>query len=75
MSVFYCPNCNKEHDVGNYPDHMTDLGPSGTFEFDCDCGATFDCQVDWSPDIYVDDASVVMRIPEETTLNPQSKES
>jgi len=51
MSDFNCPACNLAFYIGEYPDHLTDMGPNNTFEFDCDCGAVFTCDVDWDPTI------------------------
>lgn len=53
MSTFECPHCKKDHYIGDYPDHLTDLGPSGRFEFDCECGAVFEILVEWDPVLYV----------------------
>lgn len=53
MSTFTCPHCKAEHDIGDYPDHLTDLGADGACDFRCTCGAEFACQVDWEPVIRV----------------------
>ena len=51
---FHCPNCNKEYDSGNYPDHWRDIPQGGTFDFYCAvCDVTFDVEVDWVPEFYV----------------------
>lgn len=51
MSLFECPHCKKEHDINDYPDHLTDMR-GNNFEFECSCGATFECGVDWEPDVF-----------------------
>lgn len=59
MSLFECPACQRSYDISDYPDHITDMRGDG-FEFICEgtskddkgCGATFQCQVDWSPHVY-----------------------
>jgi transcription elongation factor Elf1 len=59
MSTFECPHCQKEYDIGGYPDHLTDMR-GNRFTFECECGAEFECAVDWEPDIY----------PDKSTLKP-----
>lgn len=59
MSIFQCPGCNRQYDVNDSPDHLNEMTGS-RFEFQCSgvaegddgCGATFECEVDWSPHIY-----------------------
>lgn len=54
-----CPNCNGDFDSGRYPDHWRE---GRQFNFECDhCGATFDVDVDWSPQFYVRSDSVRVR--------------
>lgn len=44
-----CPACGYEHDMGEYPDYLTDMR-NNRFEFKCDgCGVLLDVQVDWEP--------------------------
>lgn len=52
-----CPNCKAEHDAGQYPDHWSD---GRRFTFECDCGASFEIDVDWSPTFYVMPSTVVV---------------
>lgn len=52
MSTFDCPHCEAEHDISNTPDYFYDM-KNNRFTFECDCGATYECHVDWEPEIYV----------------------
>lgn len=48
-----CPACGQEHEV------HSDYYESGTrFEFECDCGATFDVEVEFLPVFYIDGTTV-----------------
>lgn len=51
MSIFYCPHCEKEHDIGDTPDHIRETIElnKDTFVFECDCGAEFECLLEWEP--------------------------
>ena len=51
MSIFECPYCAKEYDIGEYPDHLFVMN-NNRFEFECDCGAEFECEVEWEPIIW-----------------------
>lgn len=62
MSYFDCPHCKVEHNINDHPDHLTDMS-GNRFTFECDCGAEFECTVDWEPEIY----------PDENTLKPPAK--
>ena len=62
MSTFECPKCGKEHDIGNYPDHLTDMR-NNRFTFECECGAEFECTVDWEPQIWPSNETVRMKEP------------
>ncbi len=52
MSKFDCPHCGAEHDTGDHPDHLCELDARNRFEFECECGAVFECHVDWEPEVY-----------------------
>lgn len=71
MSSWECPHCGAEHFDGDYPDHFSDLGPDNTFEFECDCGAVFDCHVEYEP--YITSQTKTLKLPAEgsnsTSLN------
>jgi hypothetical protein len=51
MSNFICPHCEASHDIGDYPDHVNEA-KNNKFWFDCECGAEFQCDIDWSPLIW-----------------------
>lgn len=51
MSGWVCPNCQVEYDEGDYPDHWSQGGD--TFDFECDCGGTFEVFFEFSPEFYV----------------------
>lgn len=61
MDTFECPVCKAEHDIGDYPDHLRDM-TNNRFKFDCECGAQFECSVDWCPDITVDEGSAKVNV-------------
>jgi hypothetical protein len=45
-----CPVCGHEHDMGEYPDHVLEMGPSCTFDFKCEeCGAQWETKVEFEP--------------------------
>ena len=47
-----CPYCDHAHDMGDYPDHLTDMR-GNEIEFECaHCEKTFDVTVDWEPVFY-----------------------
>lgn len=54
-SLFTCPHCKKVHDSSDYPDHIQSASKqlSGITDFECECGAAFDIEVDWSPHVHV----------------------
>jgi hypothetical protein len=58
MSTFKCPHCKAEHDISDYPDHVTDS--YDTFWFDCKCGAKFECFYDWNPVVLPIRSTVVL---------------
>jgi hypothetical protein len=60
MSFFECPHCCAEYNIGDFPDHLTDMR-GNRFTFECVCGAEFECNVDWEPDIIPDESS--LRLP------------
>lgn len=51
MSGWACPYCSAEHAAGSNPDHWND--GCRVFEFECDCGKSFQVEVDWEPLFYV----------------------
>lgn len=59
MSTWECPNCKREYKDGDYPDHW---GGCNEFEFDCECGTTFEVAVDWFPHFWVNKASAKCRV-------------
>lgn len=68
MSGFTCPHCKREVDTGDIPDHLTDM-INNQFEFECECGCTFDVNVDWHPYCTVRRASI--KLPDRTALQAQ----
>jgi hypothetical protein len=54
--MWTCPKCKAAHDFGHHPDHWAD--GSKRFELECQCGTTFEVDVDWSPHFRVDPSSV-----------------
>jgi len=61
MSKLWCPNCDHEHNMGDYPDHLTDM-VNNRFEFECEkCEAEFDVHVDWDPDFYPLDDTIKLK--------------
>jgi hypothetical protein len=48
MSTFKCPHCETENDTSYYPDHVNNA-QDDKFWFDCECGARFQCFIDWEP--------------------------
>lgn len=61
MSTITCPVCNKDHDDGDYPDMLIELGPSQRAPFECDCGADFEVHVDFEAIYYPLNETVKMR--------------
>lgn len=49
-----CPVCGREHEI--HSDWYLEGGPR--FEFECECGATFDVEVEFSPVFYIDGTTV-----------------
>ena len=48
-----CPVCRKTTDLSDEPDYLRQLPPNNRFTYECDCGASFDVDIDWEPDFYV----------------------
>lgn len=51
-SDFECPHCEREVDLNSEPDYLVDM-KHNRFNYECDCGASFDVSVDWDPVCYV----------------------
>jgi len=54
---FECPHCGTGVDTGEIPDHLTNM-TNNRFEYECDCGCSFEVSVDWDPVCYVDEGSI-----------------
>lgn len=60
---FECPHCGREVSSGDIPDHVQSAARSGKFDYECECGCTFDVEVEWDPSFRVIDSSIVRPTP------------
>lgn len=50
--ILECPACGHEHDMGGYPDHISEARYN-RFWFECaGCEAEFETHIDWDPVFY-----------------------